>query len=68
MKKQHLKFQKIPFLVNHFPVMLRKKCLTKYNPLFLYLDKTLTNQNLKRDVIYENGSYFNFWNQKKKEF
>ena len=50
--------KKIPFLVNHFPVMLRKKCLTKINPLFLYLDKTLTNQNLKRDVIYENGSYF----------
>ena len=52
--------KKIPFLVNHFPVMLRKKCLTKYNPLFLYLDKTLTNQNLKRDVIYENASYFNY--------
>ena len=52
--------KKLPFLVNHFPVMLRKKCLTKYNPLFLYLDKTLTNQNLKRDVIYENGSYFSF--------
>ena len=52
--------KKLPFLINHFPVMLRKKCLTKYNPLFLYLDKTLTNQNLKRDVIYENGSYFSF--------
>lgn len=50
--------KKLPFLINHFPVMLRKKCLTKYNPLFLYLDKTLTNQNLKRDLIYENGSYF----------
>ena len=45
--------------------MLRKKCLTKYNPLFLYLDKTLRNQNLKRDVIYENGSYFSFWKTKK---
>lgn len=50
--------KKIPFLINHFPITLRKKCLTKYNASFLYLDKTLTNQNLKRDIIYENGNYF----------
>ena len=39
---------------------LRKKCLKKYNPLFIYLDKTFINQRLKKDIIYKNGIYFNF--------
>ena len=52
--------QKIPFLVNHFSVKFRKKCLKKYNPLLIYLDKTFINQRLKKDVIYKNGMYFNF--------
>ena len=52
--------QKIPFLVNYFSVKLRKKCIKKYNPLIIYLDKTFVNQRLKKDVIYKNGIYFHF--------
>ena len=58
--------QKIPFLVNHFSVKLRKKCLKKYNPLLMYLDKTFVNQRLKKDIIYKNGIYFNFLDNEEK--